>query len=70
MSIFFQTQRPKQVLGCALNVPRDPQPERLMGADIGMLSERVITSYEEAGLVYWTMGAPLRETALVNRCRS
>ena len=25
--------------------------------------------YEEAGLVYWTMGAPLGETTIVNRCR-
>ena len=30
----------------------------------------VLTYYEEAGLVYWTMGAPLAETTIVNRCRS
>jgi hypothetical protein len=28
-----------------------------------------ITYYEEAGLVYWTMGAPLDETIIINRCR-
>ena len=28
-----------------------------------------ITYYEEAGLVYWTMGAPLNETIIINRCR-
>ncbi len=26
--------------------------------------------YEEAGRVYWTMGAPLEETTIINRCRS
>ena len=36
----------------------------------GRFYERVITYYEEAGLVYWTMGAPLHETTIVNRCRS
>ena len=30
---------------------------------------KAITYYDEAGLVYWTMGAPLEETAIVNRCR-
>ena len=36
----------------------------------GRFYERIITYYEEAGLVYWTMGAPLHETTIVNRCRS
>jgi hypothetical protein len=36
----------------------------------GRFYERVITYHEEAGLVYWTMGAPLNDTAIVNRCRS
>ena len=36
----------------------------------GRFYEKVITYYEEAGLVYWTMGAPLRETFIVNRCWS
>lgn len=25
--------------------------------------------YREDGLVYWTMGAPLDETVIINRCR-
>ena len=36
----------------------------------GRFYEKVIIYYEEAGLVYWTMGAPLAETTIVNRCRS
>lgn len=36
----------------------------------GRFYEKVLTYYEEAGLVYWTMGAPLSETTIVNRCRN
>ena len=36
----------------------------------GKFYARVITYYEEAGLTYWTMGAPLHETTIVNRCRT
>lgn len=36
----------------------------------GNFYEKVLIYYEEAGLVYWTMGAPLAETLIVNRCRS
>ena len=36
----------------------------------GRFYEKTITYYEEAGLVYWTMGAPLHETTIVNRCRN
>ena len=36
----------------------------------GRFYERAITYYEETGLVYWTMGEPLDETIIVNRCRS
>ena len=36
----------------------------------GKFYERAITYYENAGLVYWTMGAPLHETIIVNRCKS
>jgi len=36
----------------------------------GRFYEREIVYYEEAGLVYWTMGAPIEETTIVNRCRS
>ena len=35
----------------------------------GRFYERVLTYYEEAGRVYWTMGAPLSDTTIVNRCR-
>ena len=36
----------------------------------GRFYERVIVYYEAAGLVYWTMGAPLAETVIVNRFRA
>jgi hypothetical protein len=35
----------------------------------GRFYQRAITYYEEADLVYWTMGAPLPETTIINRCR-
>ncbi len=35
----------------------------------GRFYAKAITYHEEAGLVYWTMGAPLEETTIVNRCR-
>jgi len=35
----------------------------------GRFYQRTITYYDEGGLVYWTMGAPLEETTIVNRCR-
>jgi len=28
-----------------------------------------ITYYDDRGMVYWTMGAPVDETIIVNRCR-
>jgi hypothetical protein len=28
-----------------------------------------ITYFEDGGLVYWTMGAPIEKTIIVNRCR-
>jgi len=28
-----------------------------------------ITYFDDGGLVYWTMGAPLEETTILNRCR-
>ena len=34
----------------------------------GHFYQRAIIYYEEAGMVYWTMGAPLHETTIVNRC--
>ena len=35
----------------------------------GRCYQRAITYYEEDGLVYWTMGAPVEETTIINRCR-
>ena len=35
----------------------------------GRFYQNKITYYEEDGFVYWTMGAPLDETVIVNRCR-
>jgi hypothetical protein len=29
---------------------------------------RTITYFDDRGLVYWTMGAPVTETTIVNRC--
>ena len=34
----------------------------------GRFYERALIYYAEAGMVYWTMGAPLHETTVVNRC--
>jgi hypothetical protein len=34
----------------------------------GKFYQKTIVYYEEAGLVYWTMGAPLGETTIINRC--
>ena len=28
-----------------------------------------LTYFDEGGMVYWTMGAPLEETTIINRCR-
>jgi hypothetical protein len=36
----------------------------------GHFYAKVLTYYEEGGHVYWTMGAPIEETTIVNRCRS
>ncbi len=34
----------------------------------GYFYKKEITYYEEDGLVYWTMGAPVIETIIINRC--
>jgi len=34
----------------------------------GKFYSKNITYYDEDGMVYWTMGAPLEETIIVNRC--
>ncbi len=36
---------------------------------VGKFYSKYITYYEERGMTYWTMGAPLDETTIVNRCR-
>jgi len=38
--------------------------------DVGHFYEKPLIYYEEAGQVYWTMGAPLADTTIVNRCRA
>ena len=35
----------------------------------GHFYKQEITYYDEDGLVYWTMGAPVQETIIINRCR-
>jgi hypothetical protein len=35
----------------------------------GHFYQKVITYYAEDGLVYWTMGAPIVETTIINRCK-
>ena len=34
----------------------------------GKFYHQTYTDFEEKGLVYWTMGAPIPETTIVNRC--
>ena len=35
----------------------------------GRFYQKKLTYYEEAGLVYWTMGEPVADTTIINRCR-
>ena len=35
----------------------------------GRFYSRRITYFDEDGMVYWTMGEPIEETTIVNRCR-
>ena len=35
----------------------------------GNFYQKTLVYFEEDGLLYWTMGSPLRETAIINRCR-
>ncbi len=35
----------------------------------GSFYKKKITYYDESSLVYWTMGAPIEETTIINRCR-
>ena len=34
----------------------------------GRFFRKPITYFDEDGMVYWTMGAPIEETTIVNRC--
>jgi hypothetical protein len=36
----------------------------------GRFYQKTIIYFEEGGLVYWTMGAPISETTIINRCRN
>lgn len=36
---------------------------------VGRFYHRQITYLDDDGLTYWTMGAPLNDTVIVNRCR-
>lgn len=35
----------------------------------GKFYQESITYYDDGGLIYWTMGAPLEETTIINRCK-
>jgi hypothetical protein len=35
----------------------------------GRFYGKSITYYDYAGMVYWTMGAPIEETTIINRCQ-
>jgi len=36
----------------------------------GKFYQRDITYFDECGMTYWTMGAPIEETTIINRCRN
>lgn len=36
---------------------------------LGSFYARPITYFDDGGMVYWTMGAPMAETTIINRCR-
>lgn len=35
----------------------------------GKFYRKSITYFDEGGMVYWTMGSPISETIIVNRCK-
>ena len=35
----------------------------------GTFYRKPITYYDEGGMTYWTMGAPVEETIIINRCK-
>lgn len=36
----------------------------------GKFYRRTMTYFEDRGRLYWTMGAPLEETIIINRCKT
>lgn len=36
---------------------------------LGTFYNKQFTFFEDSGLAYWTMGAPLEETTIINRCK-
>ncbi len=36
---------------------------------IGNFYKKQITYFDDQGMVYWTMGAPIKETIIINRCK-
>jgi len=36
----------------------------------GMFYKKTITYFDFEGMVYWTMGAPVEDTTIINRCKS
>ena len=37
---------------------------------VGRFYRMSITYFDDRGMVYWTMGAPVEETSIVNRCKN
>ena len=35
----------------------------------GKFYHKTLTYYDEDGMMYWTMGAPLEETTIINQCK-
>ena len=35
----------------------------------GTFYQKSITYFDDGGMVYWTMGSPISETTIVNRCK-
>ena len=35
----------------------------------GKFYQKTLTYYDDGGMMYWTMGAPLEQTTIINRCK-
>ncbi len=35
----------------------------------GTFYQKIITYFDHDGMVYWTMGSPISETTIINRCK-